>query len=91
MLFMSNLFNEKEKRICLLLTINRFFHSNFNTGFAHSSCRFTQLETQRLQLRARIRRSIITQQRICGLFLMPDLPGNPPKSSDNQVMWPFVL
>jgi len=43
MLFMTNLYDEKEKRIGLSLTIYRFLlHSNFNNGLAHSSSRFTE-------------------------------------------------
>ena len=92
MLFMTNLFNEKEKRIGLSLTIYRFLlHSNFNNGLAHSSSRFTEYGTQRVYLRARIRRAFICQQRICGLFLLPDLPWNPTKSNRTHVMWPFLL
>ena len=67
------------------------FQSNLNYGLACSFSRFTKLESQWVRLRARIRWAIIAQLGICWLLLLPDLPWNPTKSSDNQFMWSFVL
>ena len=42
MLFMTNLFNENEKRIGFSLTFIDFSQFNFKYGLTHSSGRFTE-------------------------------------------------